>query len=259
MTPSSGTPENITDWISGRRSRPRAKVRLACFPHAGGGASSFYSWRDVMPEWVEVLPIQLPGREERVAEAPVDDFPTLISAVHREIGPVLEPPFALFGHSLGALLAFELARSFSEAGNRLPLVLFVSSHRAPHLRSQRKDIHKLGTPSLVRALRRLGTIPSEVLDHPELRDLLLPALRADFRCFETYRYLPGPPLPVPIVATGGASDTLVTASAITPWKEHSSALTTVRFFPGDHFYLNENREEVVEMIWRTVKIRLDTE
>jgi medium-chain acyl-[acyl-carrier-protein] hydrolase len=253
MTPYGESPSLIPEvWTAGRSSRPRARIRLLCFPHAGGGASSFFSWPSELPPWIDAVPVQLPGRENRVMEPPIDDMPPLVSAARDGLREFLVAPFALFGHSLGALVAFELASTLAREGAPGPEMLIASGHRAPHLPMRRKPIHDKRDRGFVRALRKLGSIPSEVLDHDEMRELLLPTLRADFRCFERYRYRERPPLECPIVAMGGTGDPLVPSGDLDPWRDHTTASFTTRLFPGDHFYLGERRRDVLGAVARDV-------
>jgi medium-chain acyl-[acyl-carrier-protein] hydrolase len=195
----------------------------------------------------------LPGREERIDDPPISNVAALVAAIHQEVLPSIEPPFALFGHSLGALVAFELTRFIETLGGTTPVALFASSCRAPHLAMRRRPIHQLSPKRFVRSLRNLGTIPGEVLDHSELVGLLTPALRADFACFETYRYRQGPPLRVPIVVLGGDSDPTLPTDLLIPWDQHSSLTTTIRLFSGGHFYMKDSLSDVVEAVTRTLK------
>lgn len=205
-----------------------------------------------MPDWIDVVPVQSPGREERIDDPPISDMAPLVTAIHEEVLPSIKPPFAFFGHSLGALVAFELARLIEARGATTPVALFASSCRAPHLAMPRRPIHQLGPRRFERSLRKLGTIPGEVLDHPELVELLTPMLRADFACFENYRYLQGPPLRVPIVVLGGDSDPLISTDLLARWDQHTSSETTLRLFPGGHFYSKDSLSEVVEAVTRTL-------
>ena len=227
-----------------------------CFPHAGGGASTFFSWPDQLPPWIDVVPVQPPGRENRIDEPAFEDVASLVVAARDGLREALTPPFALYGHSLGALVAFELASSLADEGAPMPELLIASGHRAPHLPLRRKPIHTKRDRGFVRALRDLGSIPVEVLDHDEMRELLLPMLRADFRCFETYRFVPHRPLVSPIVAMGGASDPLVPSSDLSAWAEHTTSGSTTRIFPGDHFYLVEQHREVLSAIERDLRTRV---
>lgn len=199
------------------------------------------------------MPVQPPGRENRIAASAFSDIATLVAAAREGLRNVLEPPFALFGHSLGALVAFELASTLAEEGAPGPEILIASGHRAPQLPLRRKPIHAKRDRVFIRALRDLGSIPSEVLDHDEMRQLLLPALRADFRCFETYRYRHRPPLACPIVAMGGIGDPLVPSGDLDPWGVHTAASFTMRLFPGDHFYLVDRRMDVLAAVARDVR------
>ena len=193
-------------------------------------------------------PLRLPGRESRHAEPCLTRVPELVQVLASELAPLLDRPFALFGYSLGALLAFELAREFQRRGIRAPARLFLSAHRAPNLPSGRSPLHTLDDPSLIAELRRLSGTPDEVLAHDELMALALPTLRADFELCETYEYVPGSPLRVPLTIMGGADDPEVPLASLDDWRHASSCPVTRRVFPGDHFYLRDSPAAILGAI-----------
>jgi medium-chain acyl-[acyl-carrier-protein] hydrolase len=217
-----------------------------CFTHAGGGASFFRQWAAAMPVGVELCAVQLPGREQRFSEPCFDRFDRLLDDLVPALTPWLDRPFALFGHSLGALVAFELARRLGD----VPLVgLAVSAFRAPHLSAERV-LSALPDAEFVAEIARLGGTPPELLGDPELMETMLPALRADFALAESYRHDPGARLAVPIVALGGAADPWVGAEALGGWAAHTGAGFRLRLFRGGHFYLVEERGEVIAELAR---------
>ena len=164
-------------WVAGRRSRIRAEVRLFCFRHAGGGASAYHQWPDLLPEWVDVAPVQPPGREQRIAEPPIDDLARLIEALAGGLADQIETPYAFFGHSLGALVAYELARARINQDLPGPIALFVSGARPPDVPLTRSPRADLNDDQLSLALRKLGSVPAEVLDHDELWGLIRPVAK----------------------------------------------------------------------------------
>ncbi len=193
-------------WLAYRRPRPGAEVRLFCFPHAGGGASLFHGWADRLPPAVEVCPVQLPGRETRFGEPPINRLGPLVGALAEALLPHLDRPFAFFGHSLGALIGFELARRLRRERGLEPVHLFASACAAPQRWGCVRPIHALPDAAFRKELRRLrGTAPA-VLDNEELMEILLPALRADFALCETYAYGEDDPLSCPVTAVGGLRD-----------------------------------------------------
>ncbi|HOA25295.1 MAG TPA: alpha/beta fold hydrolase [Aggregatilineales bacterium] len=231
------------------RANGAARLRLFCLPHAGGGASTYHTWAGLLPPDVEVCAVQLPGRETRISEPPMTDLPSLVEALAGALLPCLDRPFALFGHSMGALLGFELARVLEAQGLRAER-LFVSAHRAPHLPDRDEPISTLPEPDFLNEIRRLNGTPPEVLADDELRALVLPVLRADFAMIEAYTYREGEPLSSPITALGGLADGSVTREELEAWGAHTRAGFVVRMFPGDHFYIQSARPLLMQIIAR---------
>lgn len=232
------------------RPQPQARLRLFCFPYSGAGAALFVPWANSLPAEIDVCPVQLPGREQRLAEAPATRMEPLVAAIAPALLPYLDRPFAFFGHSMGALLGFELARALRRDHGRLPALLVVSGHRAAHLPDPHPPAHALPKAELLAELRRLNGTSREVLDHPELLEIILPILRADFAVCETYSYQSEPSLECPIVAFGGLEDRDVTREEVASWREQTSAGFTLRMFPGDHFFLNTARHLVLQTLAR---------
>jgi len=228
-------------WLAHRRVNPAAKLRLFCFPYSGADASLFYRWPESLPPGVEVCPVQLPGRGARIGEAPFTAIGPLVEACGTALTPFLDRPFALFGHSLGALVAFELARWTRRRLAAEPAHLFVSACGAPQLPDRETAMHHLPDPEFLEALRRLNGTPEAVLAQPELRDLILPILRADFTICETYSYTEEPPLDCPLSAYGGLRDVHVGRDRLEAWRTQTARAFLVRMFPGDHFFLNSDR------------------
>jgi medium-chain acyl-[acyl-carrier-protein] hydrolase len=219
------------------RLRDGAALRLFCFPYAGAGASLFSTWQARLPPEIEVCPVQLPGRESRWREAPLTLCGPLLEGVARALEPALDRPFALFGHSLGALLAFELARYLRRHAGVAPRRLFVSAHRAPHLPRSGVPFHVLPDAAFVEHVRRLGGTPAEVFEQPALRRLVVSLLRADLALCETYVYRAEAPLTCPIVACGAVQDRLVRPPELAAWRRHTRGPFALRLFPGDHFFV----------------------
>jgi len=224
-------------WYVCPQPNPTAPARLICFPHAGGGTPTFTAWPGRLPA-VEVWIASLPGRGTRLHEAPLTEMLPLVQALAREFMPLADRPFFFFGHSLGGRLAFELARSLRRQGKPLPQRLFVSASPAPHLPRTRPPIHTLPKAAFLEEMRRRGGTPDEVLAHPDLVELLLPALRADFTLYETSVYTSEPLLECPITAFGGVSDPLVDRTLLAAWEAQTAVAFRLQMFLGNHFFLN---------------------
>ena len=235
----STTAAAVESWISFRRPGPEARLRLFCFPYAGASALIFRAWPDGLPADVEVCPVQLPGRGVRLMERPFAQLSPLVEALAQALAPLLDKPFAFFGHSLGALISFELARGFRRQYGVHPVRLFVSAGRAPHIPHRGPPIHTLAEKEFLAELRRLNGTPSELLDHEELMEIMLPLLRADFALYENYVYSTEPPLNCPISAFGGIQDHRVNESDLEAWRAQTTASFSLRMFPGDHFFLKQ--------------------
>jgi medium-chain acyl-[acyl-carrier-protein] hydrolase len=227
-------------WLP-REPDPAPPLRLFCFPHAGAGASTYRPWVPRLAgDGVQVCPVQLPGRENRFGEPAYQRLEPLLEALVPALTPSLEKPFAFFGHSLGALIAFELARSLRSAGLPAPVHLFVSGRIAPQSRDPRPTLHDQPESALRAALAGLGGMPQAVLDHPALMALQLPLIRADLAVNETYRYVPGPPLDVPISAYGGNRDPKVGEDELRAWEDQAGGDFRARRLPGDHFFVQSS-------------------
>jgi medium-chain acyl-[acyl-carrier-protein] hydrolase len=199
----------------------------------------------------DVYAVQLPGREGRLREAPHTDFQRLMAATYGALRPYLDAPFALFGHSMGALLAFEFARRLRQEGGPAPLLLFVSGHRAPHLPSPHPPIAHLPDAEFVAEVRqRYDGVPDQVLEHAELMDLLLPGLRADMAVVEGYRFVDEPPLHCPVSAYAGCGDPEAAEPELAAWRVQTSGSFRLHRFPGTHFYLRNARTELLAAIRR---------
>lgn len=247
---------NPNRWLACPRPNPDAKLRLFCLPYSGATASIYFPWADVLPSYIEVCPMQLPGRGPRLSEPLATRCAPAVTALAEGLLPYLNKPFALFGHSMGALLGFELTRQLRRTGAPLPVQLFASGHGAPHLPDRNPPLHALPEPEFLVKLRELNGTPEEVLAHDELRNLVLPILRADFAVCETYVYAAEPPLPCPISAYSGLGDDYVNREELEGWREQTSAAFMLRMFPGDHFYLNTARPYLLQALARELDQRI---
>lgn len=234
----------LSRWIPVKSVRPPSSTacRLLCFPYAGAGASIFRNWQDELPPSIELLPVQLPGRESRWAESPFLDLPLLARTLRVVLLPVLFEPYALFGHSMGGLIAFELAREFRRQKLPLPRHLFISGARAPHIPYRELPLHHLPDSLLWEAVvRDYGAARDATLLNAELAPVLLPILRADFRLCESYAPPYEEPFPFPLTVYGGRNDPRVTYSDLISWSIYTRRAFRMQLFPGEHFFLNKDR------------------
>jgi medium-chain acyl-[acyl-carrier-protein] hydrolase len=242
-----------SNWISVPKQSRQPSRRLFCFPYAGGAASIYRAWPNKLPPDIEVFPVQLPGRGNRMGEQPFKRIEPLVAAAADALSPYLEGSFAFFGHSMGAIISFELARLLRREHRPTPAHLFLSGRSAPHKLRKGSVTYNLPEPEFIEELRRLKGTPQEVLEHPELMDMLSPILRADFEICETYGYVPEPPLECPITAFAGLLDQDVSREQIEGWREYTSSSFTLRMFPGDHFFLHDSAPQMLQLIAQAMK------
>ena len=249
MKPSNSPSER---WLAYREVNPRARLRMFCFPYAGGGASAYRGWNTSLPADMEVCPVQLPGRESRLRDPAFDRAKPLIQSVADALEPYFDMPFVFFGHSMGGMISFELSRELRRRGKTLPLHIFVSGRRAPQLPAREEPIHDLPEDQFFEKLRELNGTPEEVLQHAELMKLLLPVLRADFAVNETYEFTEEPPFDFGISAFGGLGDEEVTKDDLELWKLHTRGRFRVRMLPGDHFVRPATTDLITEAVARAL-------
>lgn len=236
----------IGRWVDDAESH--GEVRLFCFPHAGGGGAFFRQWRKQAAPEIAVTPVVLPGRESRWSERAFVRMEQLIEPLCDAVAPHLDRPFALFGHSIGAVVAYEVARRCRES----PLLLFVSARRAPHLPARRPPIHDLPREQFLAELGRLNGTDASLLRESALLEALLPGLRADFELNDTYVPSSITPLAMPISAFAGDRDPLVNVDEMRRWGELTTREFGLRVFEGDHFYLTGGRVELLDAIRRDI-------
>lgn len=235
-------------WIPQIDHHDSASLRLFCFPYAGAGILSFRGWRDRFPDHISLYPVELPGRGFRIQETPMTELKPLVEAIGRALYPYLDRPFAFFGHSMGALISFELAQFLRQQYRLNPVRILVSGRCAPHFPPIVPPIHHLPKPEFLAALRDLNGTPKEVFNNPELLDLVLPILRADFTLVETYFHTPKAPLDCPISIFGGLQDPETTVEGLEAWQAQTSCDTALHLFPGDHFFMYANLSEFLTLL-----------
>ncbi|MFN6560882.1 MAG: thioesterase II family protein [Nostoc sp. ChiSLP01] len=232
---------------------PKPKTRLFCFHYAGGGASCFRGWSESLQEHdVAVYSVQLPGRETRYGEPRITDFNTLIQHLYGELKQYFHQPYAFYGHSLGALIAYELAYECHKANINLPLILFLGAHRAPHIEYPHNSCKTMNQQEFKSFVNRFGGIPESMLNDEAWMKVLLPLIRDDFLLCESYQPRPIEALPCPIYAFGGICDRMVSQEDINAWQQHTTKEFRSYFFPEGHFYIkNKNQVSKLHNIMRS--------
>jgi medium-chain acyl-[acyl-carrier-protein] hydrolase len=239
----------MNPWIIRPRPNPRATLHLVCFPYAGAGASTFRTWPDRLADHVEVLAVELPGRESRFKEPPFDQLGPLVAAVTDALASELPGPFAIYGHSMGALLGFSVVHELRRRSRREPVHLFVSGRRAPQL-PDALPMHQLSRRDLLDRLRLLGGVPDAVLRNTELMDIFLPILRADIAVSEAKTVVPDAPLGCPITALGGVADPRASLDELQAWSSQTTAAFDCEMFPGGHFFIHTASGPVLDLLSR---------
>lgn len=234
-------------WVASRPT-PNARLRLFCFPFAGGAATQFGSWQAQLGPEIQVCAIQPPGRGERFHEPPFTQWTPLISELSRVIAKYDDLHYAFFGHSLGGLMAFELARACTALSLPLPLHLFVSATNAPLTAPDRPDVTRMDNSALKKRLSEYNGTPAEVLDNHELMELLLPTIRADLTLLQNYRYRVQERLPIPLSIMAGKNDAHIDHGALPAWKEETTGPFYQHAFNGDHFYIQSERDAVLQQL-----------
>lgn len=234
-------------WMRRLHAAEEGTPRLVCFPHAGGSASYFHPLSASLAPKIDVLVAQYPGRQDRRAEPPIDNIPELADTILARAGAWFEGAPALYGHSMGAMLAFEIARRLERDRGMSPAALVVSGQRAPSV-PREGHVHLLDDDGIVAQMRVLGGTDTSLLADRELRELILPAVRSDYKAIKSYQYESGPPLRCPVVVMTGDADPMVSPEEADPWREHTEARCSYHRFQGGHFFIAEHPAEVTSII-----------
>jgi medium-chain acyl-[acyl-carrier-protein] hydrolase len=239
------------------KSRPDALSRLFCFPHAGGGPVVFHDWGQRFDSEIECVALQYAGRGQRLREQPATSVEDLVGEIAANLAVLSDKPFALYGHSFGGIVAFELARELRSRGLREPHNLFVGASRPPHLELPFPKIHHLCDEEFIENVQaRYGGIPAAIYGDAELREMFVPAMRADFTAYESYQYLPGEPLDCPIAAFAGAEDKAIRAESLAEWALHTIAEFNIDVLPGGHFFPAVSGKELTGILQTHIAARL---
>jgi len=251
-----GVEDAADRWLT-VRPQEQARARLFCLPYAGSGASVFSQWQAGLPSSLEVCPLQLPGRENRLTDPPVRDVPELAEQIARQILPWLNRPFVLFGHSYGALLAFEVTRSLRRSGSPAPVKLLVSGFCAPRVRPFHQGLHQVDRNELLQWLQETSGETDEALTHREWQDLLLPTLRADLEAIEHYQYVSEPLLECPVTAFVGKTDAIAPWEKMIAWRRETLADFNLHVLDGSHLFLRSHRASLLSLIQQELTASLN--
>jgi medium-chain acyl-[acyl-carrier-protein] hydrolase len=227
-------------------------MRLFCFPYAGGGPHTYRSWPDQLPKSIEVLAAQFPGRGGRLLESPFTELAQFVEESSQSLLQYSEKPFAFFGHSMGALVSFQLTCFLRRENRPLPLHLFLSGRAGPRGLKGKRRISELSDSGLIEELGRFDGTPEEVLQNAELMSMMLPSIRADFLACESYVHGIEPPLPCSISAFAGLPDREVSPEQLEEWRRETSGSFSCKTFPGGHFYLNTAQTFLLETLANTL-------
>ncbi|MBK8901318.1 MAG: thioesterase [Anaerolineaceae bacterium] len=242
-----------TPWLMPFSRGQNGRLRLFFFPHAGGGASTFFQWSRMLPEYVTSYAVQLPGRETRLRDTLHHQVDTVVQALAQALPPFLDRPFVFWGHSMGALLSYEVAQRLRRQGLPLPQRLIVSGLNAPHVPYADPHIHHLPEAEFVTALEGLNGTSPTVLQNAELRSLVLPMIRADFQMVETYAYREAAPLPCPITVLDAVDDEKTDEAGLQEWQQQSTELLEMFTFPGNHFFLYDLQPTLINTVGNLLK------
>lgn len=247
MTPGPRAEEHVEKWVRRFHPAPDAHTRLVCLPHAGGSASFFFPVAGALAPEVEVLAVQYPGRQDRRHEPVVDTIPDLADLIFDALRHLDDRPLALLGHSMGAVIGYEVALRMRDAELPAPTRLFASGRRAPS-RDRAEHVYQASDAEIVAELRTLGGIDAAMLADPEVLAMILPTVRGDYRAVETYRHDPGRRLDCPVTVLTGDRDPRVSMDEARAWAEHTTGPTDVHVLPGGHFFVADQRDRVLEIL-----------
>ncbi len=232
---------------------PEVRLRLFCFHYAGATAAIFRSWRKALPDWVQLIAVQLPGRDYRMSEPLLSDAEPVVAELAQAVPALLDRPFVFFGHSMGALIAFDLARILRERGLRQPHLFVASGRNAPQFRWRDAGVEALPDDVFIATVRDYNGTPEALIDEPAMRDLWMPRLRADLTISATYRYEEQPPLGCPFLVLHGTDDGLVSDAGLRGWLTETSGPVRYVRYPGNHFFLHSDEQLVLADLSRELE------
>jgi medium-chain acyl-[acyl-carrier-protein] hydrolase len=238
----------LSAWLGNRKLRSNSALRLFCLPYAGDLGTGFYRWQSLLEPRIEVCPVILPGRGVRNDEPLIRRSKEMVEALSSSLHEYLDQPFAIFGHSLGALLAYEWACALARSNAPQPRMLFVSGRPAPHLPWRHKHVHSMDRQEFVRTLSEFEGTPQDILADPMVMALLAPIIQADFEISETYTPGERMRLSCPITALSGRSDRFASELEMAAWAEHTTGPFTLRVLEGSHFFIRSEETDVIDTV-----------
>ncbi len=239
---------NTSNWYMKHKKNPSALLRFFCFHHSGGGASAYYSWAEQLSPYIELVAIQLPGRENRFTEPLINNLNDITTHLAKGFSYYIDKPFFVFGHSLGALISFEFIKSIHQLYSLIPCHMIISATKAPHLPFRMKYLSQLEDHKLKEELNIYDGIDERILNDTELLDLFLPIIKSDFSIYEKYKFLESKPISCDILALSGEQDQTVTQEEILAWSEYTSGKFEHISFPGKHFYIKDHQKKILDII-----------
>lgn len=238
------------NWYSEYKKAPAARIRLFCFHHSGGGASMYFPWVAHLSPYIEMVAIQLPGRENRFSEALNNNLQDIVAELSKNFAIYKDKPFFVFGHSLGALVSFELVKAIYKSYSLFPCHMIVSGSKAPHLPFRMTHLSQLDDNSLKEELKVYGGIDDDIFTNNEIFELFAPIIRSDFSIYEHYKYLETKPFPHDILALSGTEDQTVTVQEILSWEKYTEGNFEHIPFLGKHFFIKDHQKKIIEIINR---------
>jgi medium-chain acyl-[acyl-carrier-protein] hydrolase len=242
------TKTTFNSWVTCPQPNPQAKLRLFCLPHAGGSAMVFRTWGDDLPPTIEVCPLELPGRGRQMKLPPYTKMNPLVREIAQNLIPYLDKPFAIFGHSMGGLVSFELTRLLRSDYGLTPSHLFISARNAPQVTPTKLPIYNLPDAEFWQEIRNYNGTPDDVIENQDIIQIFLPILRADFTALDTYSYTHQPPFDFPISVFGGLQDKEFTDYELEAWREQTTASFSLQMLEGNHFFIRSNQKILLRSI-----------
>lgn len=242
------TTKQKNKWFFTLKEKPESQIRVIALPFAGGGPSAFHSWHPIFSDNIELIVINYPGRETRFTEKPVNDPEEMVSEIVNSLSDYSDKPFVLFGHSMGAMLAYFVTCELQRKQLMMPEILFVSGMRAPHIASRSEPVKQMNDEDLVNSLNKYGGMPAELFKNKELLQIFLPIIRADLEMLGRVPVEKSDNVNVPIFAYGGELDQTFTKDDLQQWDQYSDVEFKLHLMPGGHFYINQHRNELLRAI-----------